>query len=567
MKFKRAFFQYVRLLKASYLNQRGDRRKRREEAVSKRKGLGKVGFAILYAFGGLAILGFEFSIASQLAMAAVRANAVENTLYVLVGITQLVVLFFGILTSMGYLYFSKDQKLLSTLPFEKGVVFAVKSTQAYLGELLINCIVFIPIAVAYGIICNVYGYALPWTYYLVAVLAAFMTPAVPMLLITLLSLPIMRLVAIFKRRRVGNGIALAVLYLLFMVGYLALVGVGSAGEINLGEGALTAFDNVRKATIFNYPIVNAMLGNNGWANFFIYFAGILVLFAVNLLFSLLFYNKILRDSEESGGEVVRKKSRSTAPKSVFGSFFLKELKTLVSTPTILMSVILGLVMPVLMMAFVKFTFSDISTAEDPVPWMIGNLDMFSVGFATFIVQLMSVSAGSVNSVGFSLEGKNLPMLKSLPLSPRELVKIKLSFSIVITGIQSILVLIAFPLIMGIHNPIAIIGLPLTVALSGFFSNSMMLYFDLKDPNYTWNNISEITKNNKRMIKPMMIVMAVAFAYFIIAVILGVAGKTLSATAALAIYYGSAIALLGVFSWLSYRKLMERPEYYFAAIGG
>lgn len=567
MKFKRAFFQYVRLLKASYLNQRGDRRKRREEAVSKRKGLGKVGFAILYAFGGLAILGFEFSIASQLAMAAVRANAVENTLYVLVGITQLVVLFFGILTSMGYLYFSKDQKLLSTLPFEKGVVFAVKSTQAYLGELLINCIVFIPIAVAYGIICNVYGYALPWTYYLVAVLAAFMTPAVPMLLITLLSLPIMRLVAIFKRRRVGNGIALAVLYLLFMVGYLALVGVGSAGEITLGEGALTAFDNVRKATIFNYPIVNAMLGNNGWANFFIYFAGILVLFAVNLLFSLLFYNKILRDSEESGGEVVRKKSRSTAPKSVFGSFFLKELKTLVSTPTILMSVILGLVMPVLMMAFVKFTFSDISTAEDPVPWMIGNLDMFSVGFATFIVQLMSVSAGSVNSVGFSLEGKNLPMLKSLPLSPRELVKIKLSFSIVITGIQSILVLIAFPLIMGIHNPIAIIGLPLTVALSGFFSNSMMLYFDLKDPNYTWNNISEITKNNKRMIKPMMIVMAVAFAYFIIAVILGVAGKTLSATAALAIYYGSAIALLGVFSWLSYRKLMERPEYYFAAIGG
>lgn len=567
MKFKRAFFQYVRLLKASYLNQRGDRRKRREEAVSKRKGLGKVGFAILYAFGGLAILGFEFSIASQLAMAAVRANAVENTLYVLVGITQLVVLFFGILTSMGYLYFSKDQKLLSTLPFEKGVVFAVKSTQAYLGELLINCIVFIPIAVAYGIICNVYGYVLPWTYYLVAVLAAFMTPAVPMLLITLLSLPIMRLVAIFKRRRVGNGIALAVLYLLFMVGYLALVGVGSAGEITLGEGALTAFDNVRKATIFNYPIINAMLGNNGWANFFIYFAGILVLFAVNLLFSLLFYNKILRDSEESGGEVVRKKSRSTAPKSVFGSFFLKELKTLVSTPTILMSVILGLVMPVLMMAFVKFTFSDISTAEDPVPWMIGNLDMFSVGLATFIVQLMSVSAGSVNSVGFSLEGKNLPMLKSLPLSPRELVKIKLSFSIVITGIQSILVLIAFPLIMGIHNPIAIIGLPLTVALSGFFSNSMMLYFDLKDPNYTWNNISEITKNNKRMIKPMMIVMAVAFAYFIIAVILGVAGKTLSATAALAIYYGSAIALLGVFSWLSYRKLMERPEYYFAAIGG
>ena len=78
MKFKRAFFQYVRLLKASYLNHRGDRRKRREEAVSKRKGMGEVGFAILYAFGGLAILGFEFSISSLLAMAAVSAISFDN---------------------------------------------------------------------------------------------------------------------------------------------------------------------------------------------------------------------------------------------------------------------------------------------------------------------------------------------------------------------------------------------------------------------------------------------------------------------------------------------------------
>ena len=104
MNLKLAFFQYVRLLKASYANSRGDRIKRREVAVTKRKGLGKVGFAVLAAFAALAVMGFELSVASQLAIAAVKANAVEDTLYVLIAVTQLIILFFGILTTMGYLY-------------------------------------------------------------------------------------------------------------------------------------------------------------------------------------------------------------------------------------------------------------------------------------------------------------------------------------------------------------------------------------------------------------------------------------------------------------------------------
>lgn len=568
MNLKLAFFQYVRLLKASYANSRGDRIKRREVAVTKRKGLGKVGFAVLAAFAALAVIGFELSVASQLAIAAVKANAVEDTLYVLIAVTQLIILFFGILTTMGYLYFSKDKKLLSTLPFEKGVVFAVKSTQAYLGELFINCVVFIPLTIFYGVICQVYGFALPWTYYLVTLFAALMTPAIPMLLITLVSLPVMRLVALFKRNRVGNGIALAVLYFLFMAVYFAFIAFSSSGDgIELGTNALETFDGIKKATVFNYPIVNAMLGNNGWANFFIYFAGIVVLFSVNVLVSSIFYNKILNANEESGGETVKRKSVSVTPKSVFGSFFLKEFKMLVSTPTVLMGVIISTIMPIIMMFFVKFTFTDLSTEEDPVPWIIGNLDMFSVGMVTFMAQIMSTSSGGVTSVGFSIEGKNLPFLKSLPLTAKQIVNIKLLFALMIAAMQTVLTSVAFPLIMGIYNAIAIIGMILTVALTGFFANCMLLYFDLKNPNYTWNNISEITKNNKRIMKPMLIFMAFSFVYLILAIILGVFGKGLGADAALAIYFGSEVALLTVFSWLAYRKLTERPEFYFNAIGG
>ena len=258
MNFKCAFRQYGKLLKISYLNTKGDKIKRQQESVSARKGLGKAGYWILLGFGVLAILVFEFSLAAQLAVAAVAANAVESTLYVLIGITQLIVMFFGILTTMGYLYFSKDQKLLSTLPFEKGVVFAVKTTEAYLGELLINCVVFIPVTVSYGIIAEVSGYSLPWTYYPVAVLASLMTPAVPMLVITLISLPVMRLAALLRKRRVGNGVALALLYLIFMAAYFALIGVNGSGDgIQLGANALETFDGINGlCELFHIPCRN-----------------------------------------------------------------------------------------------------------------------------------------------------------------------------------------------------------------------------------------------------------------------------------------------------------------------
>lgn len=573
MNLAKAFAEYRLLFRISRLNSRGSAKKNSALRIGKRKGLSRAGYIALAIIAGLAIFCFEFSIAMQLASAAYKANAVEETLYVLIATTQLVVLFFGVITTTGYLYFSKDKTLLQTLPFEKGVVFAVKSTEAYLSELGINIAVMLPVTLVFGASLDISGYPIPWCYYLFAVLGSFMTPAVPMIVISLISLPVMRVVSLMKKRRVGNGIAMAVLYCIVMVAYFALVGVNASGDgFNLGSDALKAFGSVKKATIFNYPIVNALLGHNAAGNFFIYLAGIVVLFALSLLLALVFYNKSVTASAESAGGVsVRRKRRAEGEvRTPVKSFMLKEFKSLVNTPTLLMNAIISIVMPVLMMAFVRFIFSmdPESVSEDGASsaWIGSGMDMFSIGMVTFMCCIGAV-AGGVAGIGFSLEGKNIFALKALPLAPRTIVLIKLAFAMCINVVQTVAVLIAFPLIMQIHNPIAIVGIALISLLMGILSNCMLLYTDLKNPNFNWTNISEITKNNKRVWKPMLLNTGFAMVYMVIGMVLGIVASDMGEWALYGIYFGSAVTILAVASVFAYRKLTERPEYYFNAIGG
>ena len=570
MNFPLAFSQYKLLFATLRRDSKGAKKKAEEDSPSKRRGLRKTGFVTAMAFAVLFFVVFESMYAMQLALSAYEAGAVEDTLYVLIAATQLIVLFFGIVTTMGYLYFSRDKVLLQTLPFEKGVVFAVKETQAYLAELGLNLAVMLPVSLVYGITLDVVGYDLPWSYYLVSVFAVFMTPAFPMLVITLLSVPVMRLVSLFKKRRLGNGIALAVLYVVCMAGYFVLMGLNSGGEeITLGSGALGAFAGIRQATIFNYPIVNAMLGNSVAANFFIYLAGILALFALSVALSLLFYSKtVMMGSESASGSSVKNKKEESKVRTPVVSFFRKEFKNLINTPTLLMNAIISIVMPVLMMVFVRLMFADI-VMEEGEDWTftVGNIDMFALSMVTLMCAVSACSSGAIAAVGFSLEGKNIYALKTLPISAKTLVTVKLGFPLSITAVQTAVTLVAFPLIMGIHNPIAIVGLGLTTLMMGFMSNSMLLYTDLKNPNFTWNNIAEITKNNKRIWKPQLFSMGFSLLYLFLGMLLGILAKGLGEYAVLAIYYGSAIAILAICAAVAYRKLTERPEYYFEQIGG
>lgn len=551
-------------------------RARRNRIKTSKDRAKSVGIAVAAIFGIIAFVAFEIGIALSLASSAFNSGLYDEVVYVFLTAAQLIVFFFGILTVTGNLYFSKDNAILAPMPFRRSVVFSAKFTVAYLGELFISAVFVVPTTVTVGVVAAASGIAFPWYYYPLCAVAALVAPIVPLLLISFLSVPLMRLAAVFKRHKVGQALAMTVLYGAFIALYFAMIiGLNSTepGEM-LGGGAVSALKTIKEVGVINLPLVALMTGlklpTEGILIACGVAAGVLALLALTFFVGTFFSLASEEGYARSAGG--KRKSRSTfdsaripgAKRSAYSAFLIKEFKTLVNTPVLLMNVILTLVLPAVMMVFFRFVYSG---GEEFDTFTVDGINMLVVGMITYVCFLVCASSNPVSSIGFSREGKNLLYLKTLPVSAKVIVYSKLAFATIVSVISAIFMAVAFPFCTGIYNPVAVTLFPLLMLTGSFASNCMLLYNDLRNPNYTWNNISEISKNNKRLVKPMLLNLAVGLVYAVFACVLGALKVGGNAYGVSGIFFGAALVPPIIISVLAFGKLTAEPQKLFDEIGG
>ena len=571
------FRQYGVLLKALVRNNLYNLLRARRNRIKTSKDRAKsAGLAVAVVFGILAFVFFEVMIAFSLASSAFKSGLYDEVIYVFLTAAQLIVFFFGILTVTSNLYFSKDNAILAPMPFRRSVVFSAKFTVAYFGELFISALFVIPTTVTVGVVAAVSGFPFPWYYYPLCVAAAFVAPIVPLILISFVSVPLMRLAAVFKRHKVGQALAMTVLYGTFIALYFAMIigfNANDPGE-SLSGGAVDAIRVVKEIGILNLPLVALMTGVKLTSDGVI--AAVCVSLGVAALIALTFAAGafVSFTSEEGSAAGARRKRKSItvfeaastqgAKRSVYSAFLVKEFKTLLNTPVLLMNVILTLVLPAVMMVFFRLVYSG---GEEFDMFTVDGVNMLVLGMITYVCFLVCGSSNPVSSIGFSREGKNLFYLKTLPVSAKVIVYSKLAFATAVSVISVIFMAVAFPFCTGIYNPVAIVLFPILMLAGSFASNCMLLFNDLKNPNYTWNNISEISKNNKRLVKPMLLNLAVGLVYAVLACVLGSLKAGGNAYGVLGIFFGAALVPPIIISVLALGKLTADPQKFFDEIGG
>lgn len=574
---KEVFRQYGVLVRTLVRNNLFNLLRARRNRIRSSKDRAKsVGIAVAAIFGTIAFVAFEVGIALSLASSAFKSGLYDEVIYVFLTAAQLIVFFFGILTVTSNLYFSKDNAILAPMPFRKSVVFSAKFTVAYFGELFISALFVVPTTVTVGIVADLSGFAFPWYYYPLCAIAALVAPIVPLAIISLISVPLMRLAAIFKRHKVGQALAMTVLYGVFIALYFAMIiGLNSTepGEM-LGGGAVSALKTIKEVGVMNLPLVALMTGlklpTEGILIACGVAAGVLALLALTFFVGTFFSLASEEGYARSAGGKRKKMSAfdsSSLPgvkRSAYSAFVIKEFKTLLNTPVLLMNVILTLVLPAVMMVFFRFVYSG---GEEFEMFTVDGVNMMVVGMITYVCFLVCSSYNPVSSIGFSREGKNLLYLKTLPVSAKVIVYSKLAFATIVSVVSAIFMAVAFPFCTGIYNPVAIVLFPLLMLAGSFASNCMLLYNDLKNPNYTWNNISEISKNNKRLVKPMLLNLAVGLVYAVFACVLGALKVGGNAYAVTGIFFGAALVPPIIIAVLAFGKLTAEPQKLFDEIGG
>ncbi len=533
-----------------------------------KKVLGVIALIVLAIFG----LGYIGVMCGMTAVSAISANVFKEYLYVMVLASQVIVLFFGVPTALSIMYYSKDNALLSTLPIKKTTLFLARFTLTYLTQLFMSMTFSVLIIGSAGVAGLIVGYAIPWTYFLVMVFVGILTPVLPLLLVSILALPIMYLLALIKSSKIATTIStgFAVLFGVGLyLGMMLLFGTQGQdspdGALVAGQGTIAMYTAIAKATIFNYPIVESLIGNNVAINSLIYIAVLLVVGGVSVLLSSLMYGKAMAFVSEGATHTAKKKEQKIPEyrqRSIIKSFLIKDFKEVTGTPMLMVQTLMTIFVTPILIFFYSLMFGK-ETGEDAV-----IMQTVLLNIAVMMSFMMTAMANQFAMVGFSKEAQNLAVLKSMPIDAKMLCKTKLCSAMAITIINIVVSTISVIAIVGEYNLVFIIGYVAILLVGGYGMNCFALNKDLSKPNLTWTNINELTKNNTRMIAPALLGMLMSFIVFGVGmvtslVLVSLIGKTL----AYLIWFGGMLIIAVPLALLSHKRYFKNPAEKLAKIEG
>lgn len=484
--------------------------------------------------------------------------------YLIFDIATIAILVLGAYAVLSVLYFSKDNQLLASLPISSRAVFLAKFALTYVTELLIGLVLVIPMSVTFAAVCVTSQIVLPVGFYILAFIAAFITPVVPLLVISLLSLPLMYLVSLVKRRTIANAVSIIVLIAAAMSVYMALI--GSVTNMTATEGGVVAgqydtfITGFSKLMIFDKPLVDAMFGVNVGLNLLLYFGIIIVVSVGTVMLSSVFYRKAVAvNSEGNGGTRNNKRftSEQIKPLKPAVSLFRNEIKTLANTPMMLVNSLMGIILlPILMIYFSATNISGSETTEQGT--------MFMLSMSIYMTCIITASTNLVAVVGMSREGNNLYMLKSLPVSASLIVKVKLIAATTINLLTCVVAGVTFAIVDGGHSVLLALGLMAVGFTAGFGLNCLSLLSDIKNPNLKWQNATELTKNNKRVLKPTLTIIGIGLSYMVLGMVLSMT-MPFKPVYCYLLYFSVCLLVNTALIVVFYKKLMDKHEDYFEQI--
>lgn len=485
------------------------------QSKGKKKDRSIIAVYIALVFIYITFMGFGITTIVFLTPSIVESNLLAEfiTMMYLAGAALVVV--FGIVSLLTYVYFNKDAEFMASLPIKPGKVFLAKLMIVYLYEFVIFAIAVAPLLITVGIIAK-----LGVVFYLTSILGVILVPAFPLAIASVIAIPIMYVVSFFSNKGAFTTVLLLVIYGVIFGLYFYGVMSLQLGASQIGENYNAIIANLSKISdivskVF-YPVFaiaclatgTALYGLSvplsGLVNLAIAVFSLLALLFIAYLIS----NAVYHQSSIKQGQGVKSaniKNEKSEFRSQIKALMIKEFKEISRTSAFGFQCFAGIViLPLLLigMNFNLFSSGDIQGSQE----LIRNIYYgISFGFLLMLGSGMNVAS----STAISREGKNFYISKIIPVDYTTQINAKVYLSLIINYITVFLcyIISIFVYKLGV---IEIIFFPIVLALYGYGYAYSTIRFDLKDPKLNWTTPNEAVKNNQRVVIPTLINMAVCF---------------------------------------------------------
>lgn len=476
-----------------------------------RSNRGIIGYAVMY----LLIFGFLGSIFYGMASALCKplASADMGWLYwALMGIVGIFLGVFGsVFNTYSSLYQAKDNDLLLCMPIPASKILLARLSGVYAMGLMYELIVMVPVVIVWLMTVQVSVRMVIFT---------LLIPLVMSFLVLVLSAVLGWVVAIFAGRVKHKSIVTMLVSIAFIVAYyyFCVRAYDTFQSILLNAGAIGA-----KLKVIVYPLYHMGKAAEGNVlSMLIFFAVVAVVLAVMyVVMATTFYRLVTANhgSSRKNAEDMQNQQRRL---SIRAALLQKELLRFVGSSNYMLNCGLGIIMmPIAAVLFIwKAEFVHEVMME---PLLQAYIPAICLGAMCFPVAMNDMTAPSV-----SLEGKNLWILRSLPVSAEQVLRAKLEMHLLLTVIPAVPLIASViwvmrpaPVMAALCVLIALLFIVLTASLG--------LTMNLKRPNLSWTNeiipIKQSAAVMAALLGGMAIAAVIAGVYILMEIFFGLFGTS------------------------------------------
>ena len=442
-------------------------------------------------------------------------------------------IFEGIYKSGSLMFNCKDDDLLLSLPISKKTVIFIRMFKFYIFEVMFNSLFLLPVMISYIRWGNI-----EWTYYLVSAIMLLLLPIIPIVISCFLGAFIS---SISSRFRFKNAVQIIISMCL-----LAIIMFFSANM----DGAYNYI--IKHSSSINDMITKLYYPAGVYAKLVTDFKVIdlIIFIAINIGVAGLatvilskFYFKInsrLKSiSTVSKSKHVNIGDLTIKAKTPIRSLVGKEMGTFFKTPVFIINAGFALFLFLIMTGAVAVKYNDIinllTGAEESGFGFAKDVVINNQSIFIYLLIMFTAFMTSITNSVISLEGKNINILKSLPVQPKTIIMGKVLASLVITTPFLLIGDIVLFIICKINIIEALLLLVLSILLP-LVSHFVGIIVNLKFPKLDWENATEIVKQSFSSFLSVMIGMVLLVINFtIISNIVGEINSTILLVIITAIY--------------------------------
>lgn len=420
--------------------------------------LSALAFLYCYAIGKVLLQYDSIAILPPMVMAATSAIVLLTTIFKVKG------------TVFGF----RDYDLIMSMPVSTGSIVASRILLLYGINFVFVFMLMVPMMAAYGILAKP-----DIMFYLSGTLSLFFVPLVPIILASVLG-TLIALVSVRFRRSNLVSILVSMVVLVSILALSFMIGDSSEDMANISMVLTKKVNNTYPlADLYTKAVCNGDIV--ALAVFFLISLG--AFFVFSYIIGKLF--RSLNSAAMTGSYRKNFKLKGIKTSTPLKALFVKEIKRYIASPNYVLNTGFGIIL--LTIGAIALFFVDLETLVD------GSLPAGMLAQGGPLLLSFCIVTSCTTMASISLEGRNLWIAKSLPVSAGTIFGSKLLVNLVVTA-PAVLdaVLIAFAMRMSFIEGVIMVLVSIVIAL---FVSLFGLVLNLRLPNFNWTSETMVVKQS------------------------------------------------------------------------